>query len=529
MNSLPGQRKRSRVACEPCRERKRKCNGENPCITCSNWGYSCHYDAKPGSEGKKSSPSATKSQKTTEFQSVLHCIEANSGAAFVRRMGLKVDPANAPELNVFGWNIGARKLPSGRSVCTLPTVDILSRTDMEALANTYFNKVDPCYGFIDSRIFFQRLDARWQSPMTSNAYDSVLSGVAALGCLFSERSATIAEVHLVESARSILDTEMAEPPTLDSVTGWMLRVVYLRMTASPHVSWIASSTLMHLIEASGLHLDSPYETVLFRGAPCDIDIQRRLVGVAQHLNMWISYDLGVSRVSFQGGLPSLPSPRPENYTNELFSLIPASASLDPEQSPTDKDLEALLLQTLRRTHTQPPSVLAQCNLVLCLIRRLRALDFRIPANARDSVLALLKKGLHAASSMVAACCPWHHIANVPFHIICILLDLETAESLQLLSEAMQTLALVASTYDTSVMREAHSTARLLVFLFQKRRGDEFMFTTLLNEPATNGYQQFTSGSEELSWLEGLVADMPSMQGVDLGQLQMDMLDPAALS
>lgn len=439
-------------------------------------------------------------------------------------MGLKVDPANAPKLNVFSWNTGPRQLPSGRPVHASPVVDVVSRAEMEALAGIYFTKVDPCYGFIEEPRFRQQLDARWQSPRTSDVYDSVFAGIAAIGCLFSERKPIITELHLVECARTILEGEIGEVPNLDFVTGWTLRVIYMRMAALPHAAWIASCTLMHLIEASGLHLDSPYETVLFHdGAQYDLEIQRRLVGVAQHLNMWMSYDLGVSRVSVQGGLPSLPSPRPGDFTTELLGLITVTASLGPDKTPTDKDLETILIQTLRRTHTQAPSVLAQCNLALCLLRRLQASNLHVATN---EVLALLKKGLHAARSMVTTCSPWHHVANIPFHTICMLLEMDTHESLQVLPEAMQTLGLVASTYDTSTMREAYSTARLLVFLFQKRRGDEALFlTALLDEQEPIAYQQFGSGSEELSWLEGLVADMPSMQGVDLGQLQMDMLDP----
>ncbi|KAF4181652.1 hypothetical protein CNMCM7927_000531 [Aspergillus lentulus] len=235
-------------------------------------------------------------REPAELQGVIRSMEANSGAAFIRRMGLKVDPANAPKLNLFGWNIGPRQLPSGSGpICAYPIVDILSRTALESLASVYFSKVHPCYGFIDRQQFYERVDARWGSPLARDQYDSVLSGVAALGSLFSELSPTITELHLVEAARSILDVNgLSGAPSLDFVAGWTLRVVYMRMTATPHSAWIASSTLMHLIEAAGLHLESSFETVLSSGTQCDQDLQRRLVGVAQHLNMWISYDIAAS-------------------------------------------------------------------------------------------------------------------------------------------------------------------------------------------------------------------------------------------
>lgn len=45
--SEPGtsQHKRSRIrmACFPCRDKKLKCNGKQPCDTCQSKGYDCHY------------------------------------------------------------------------------------------------------------------------------------------------------------------------------------------------------------------------------------------------------------------------------------------------------------------------------------------------------------------------------------------------------------------------------------------------------------------------------------------------------
>jgi hypothetical protein len=58
-------------------------------------------------------------------------------------------------------------------------------------------------------------------------------------------------LHLVEAARSILDINgFSGAPSLDFLARWTLRIVYMRMTAPPHSAWIASSTLMHLIESS---------------------------------------------------------------------------------------------------------------------------------------------------------------------------------------------------------------------------------------------------------------------------------------
>ena len=530
------KRKRSRLACGPCRERKRKCNGREPCITCTEWGYGCYFEAprKQATLEPVKRPTSVPNDGEPDDSGLARRLEANSGAAFVRKLGLKIDPTKAPKLNLFGWNTGTRQLSSQSDVAlALPITDITSLEHMKSLAQVYFEKVDPCYGFVGSRQFYERLDTRWNLPLTSTTYDSVLGGVAALGCLFSQRTATITELHLVSLARSVLEGHhLAGPPSVDFVTGWLLRLVYRRMTDSPHSVWLAGSTLMHLVEASGLHPESP--SGLLPSADCETDLQRRLVGVVHHLNAWTSFDLGLSRVLFQkNDLPLLPTLRPGDYTVELLGLLPASVSLDPGN---DVDLIEILREVLKGTHTQPPSVLAQTNLVLCILRRLHHQNIDISSDLTDHVLVLLENAVNCARQLAIECCPWHHVANVPFHIICVLLVLDTRSSLAILPEAMRCLSLVASLYDTETMRTACSTACLLVLLHQQRRKDDI---AIFDETLKAHQQQWQSTStpeidpsaEDHSWLGELVADLPGLQRDDLEQfLNADMTDhPSFLS
>ena len=540
------KRKRSRIACEPCRERKRKCNGSKPCETCTEWGYDCYYDSQPRHKHPSSedAPARPAPRPISPLRStspnphdLVRRLEANSGAAFVRRMGLKIDSAKAPRLSLFGWNIGKRQLSAALNgvVPLLPIVEITSLEHMRSLAQIYFEKIDPCYGFINRHQFSERLEARWQSPQIIDLYDSVLGGIAALGCLFSQRNMTVTELHLVESARRTLEAyTLLNAPPIDHLTGWTLRVVYLRMTDSPHATWIASSILMHLVEAAGLHLGPSADTLLSHSTitSCDPDIGRRLFGVAEHLNMWTSYDLGLSRVSFQKDTaPTAPLRRPGDYTHELLGLLPVSASLDPGKSrDDDMHLEATLVEIINGSHSEPPSIMAQCNLVLCLLRRLRIQNPEIFPSLANQVLELLKRGLSCSRKMAMTCSPWHHMANVPFHITCILLVMDTRSSLAILPEAVQTLKLVADTYDTETMREAWSTACLLIMLYYQRRKDDvavFTETLGIEQQAVQAGTSFQGApsTEMHSWLEALVTDLPGLQGVDLDQfLNTEVLD-----
>ncbi|KOS44716.1 hypothetical protein ACN38_g4396 [Penicillium nordicum] len=541
-------RKRSRLACTLCQSRKRKCSGGQPCSTCAQTGAECQYNARKKRARSHSLYQASLSERPTDgwsnavpntisgtasatvqasprrastSEGVTHSLQANSGAAFVRKLGLKIDPAHAPRLQLFAWNVGERMLSPELSSAlpsmpvTAPTpaniTKILSQEEMRRLAAIYFEKVDPCYKFLDRKMIFTRVSKRWESssPIDSEEqpYDAVLCGVAAFGYLFSRREIIAMELRLIDTARILLDKSIlaAETPSIEIVTGWVLRAAYLRMTASPHAAWMASCTLMHLIEAAGLHLETsdPEAIDLLQESPpgicgsqdgdighqgtSDPETRRRLFGMARHLNTWISFDLGRSRVVLHGATALSPTSTPQSRKPaqqapprvpraELFHLLPLSENLDPTgPSPQDlPELETALTSVLDLLYSEPSLILVQCNLILCIYRRLRALNPHGPlsSNLLDRVLALAGRGLRAARGMVASTCPWHQVANVPFQVVCSLLAIDNRAALALLADAMLTLREVLAAYDTPSMREAYSTAYLLIALHQRRKEDD---------------------------------------------------------
>lgn len=535
-------RKRARKACEPCRQRKRKCNGAQPCGSCVRFEYDCYYQTR-AREPVVETPNLSANQLpgptsrlTPKDRSFVQSLEANSGAAFVRRLGLAIDPANAPRSHLFAWNAGPRSVSSAPQG-SVPTriVDIISKTDIRFLASVYFDKIDPCYGFIDRDSFFQHVGARWSSPLATDAYDAVLCGVAALGSYFSRQTPASVEASLIQLARSIIENDFAsEVPSMDIITGWVCRVVYLRMTAAPLTAWVASCTAMHLIEAAGLHceLSNIPKTVLSPDIIGDPDIRRRIVGVAQHLNTWISFDLGLPRVSFQQQpTNSIPlSAKPGDYTDKLLSLLPVSASLDPSEPQDDSNLHSTLLQLVQSNDHQPPLIMAQCNLLLCILRRIHGqrthlLSKVMDEPGMDAVIAFMRKALWAARTMADTINPWHNMANVPFQIICILLVIDSRASLRLLKEAIQTLHHLTSTFDTSILREACSTARLLLWLHHKRRSEDVNIVgdvLALDVPKPMAVDVGTdvpaaSSEVELAWIDNLTAGMPSLHDIDIDQ------------
>lgn len=476
----------------------------------------------------------------------IRSLEANSGSAFVKRLGLN-EITNTPRLHLFAWNVGERAAKPNSVPDSI--LNIVSLEDIRSLAAVYFSRVAPCYNFIEKEKFLQRMEARWLEASinlnVTDPFDVVLCGVAALALLFSQQTAPEVELQLVELARVKLEESATNmPPSLDTATGWLLRVTYLRMTGKPYTAWIASCSCMHVIEAVGLHLDQPTSAV-FTGGPIenlDPDIRQRLFGVAQHLNIWISFDVGKTRVALPGcdDAVAVPmAPEKEEFTGHLLRLLPMAKILDPDRTADGLDLVSSLKNVVELMHTEGPLILAQCNLMLCIYRRLGAQDSIIPNHLLDQMLNLAVKGLKSAETLAAGHCPWHHVANVPFQLVCMLLTIDTKASLSLLREAMNTLGFVASIYDTATMREAYSTAYLLIIMHQRRKEEDAKAlgdilglhsgVVAQKGPGIPGTSSLNDSptAPGIPWLEDLITDLPSLRNFDLEQFLVEDLGATA--
>ncbi|KAL4957526.1 hypothetical protein BDW69DRAFT_180590 [Aspergillus filifer] len=554
-------RKRSRIACTSCQSRKRKCSGDQPCTTCAQFGADCHYDLLsrkkkdlrhflPQAQSAASSllsPATVQNDIASRRQHdpsnpaalaglLLKALEANSGAAFVRRLNPKNDIAGASKLHLFGWNVGARYptpdwAQALASVKPRAIVEIVSQDEMRSLAGIFFEKVDLCYPFIDRDILLRQISRRWL-PSSSEAlgygpYDAVLCGVAAFGYLFSRRQASATELQLVESARVILEQGLQSEPLspLETATGWVLRVAYLRMTTTAHAAWMASCSLMHLIEATNMHIEPTSNIALDRASTstsgsCNPETRRRLFAMARHLNVWISFELGRSRVVLQGAtsLPPSPHPIPPTAPNgassppietktDIFNLLPISESLDPNEAQNISTLETTLSDVLTVNPANAPLTLVQCNLTLCIYRRLRSLNSTISPDHLDLILSLASRGLTAASELVAQTSPWHQVANVPFQVIVTLLAIDTRASLGMLGRAVRVLGEVAQVYDTETMREAYTTAYLMVAMHQKRKEEDLR---VIKDVLT--FNPSSASTSSVSVPQGVSPTVPAVQG-----------------
>ena len=400
---------------------------------------------------------------------------ASSGVAFPRMLGINVDAGDAPRLHSFAWNVGIRSEPpiAHTDITQIVTFGILQR-----LADVYFERVHPIYGILSQEDFNERAIKRWSATRIGDDFDLVCCGVVALGSLFLFEPSNVQEAELVEHAKLTLESTV-KFPTMDRITAWILRTLYLRLTTRPHIAWISSCVTMQLIEVVGIHQDVLTISVVHpQTSPMeerDVELQRRLFWVARSLNAFISYENGFSPVHLPTVTCKSILPRKDDYTHELMDLYLAWEKVYSQELSSRSSLEELLeiIQQIELHHDG--LILHQTNLAFCIYRRLRLRNSKFSKKGLDILIAMGNDGLKAVHSMIYSYLPWWHIAMVPFQFVCVLLAIDSRDSLHYVGEAMQTLEAVTRKFDTHVMREALLTAGLLVRKWKKRKEEEIGF------------------------------------------------------
>ena len=248
-----------------------------------------------------------------------------------------------------------------------------------------------------------------------------------------------------------------------------------------------------------------------------------MFGVAQHLNTWMSFDIGRSRVALPNADMELPSPRSGDATTELLALLPFSRDLDPNAMTNVESLELALNKVLDRSHSIRPTILAQTNLMLTICRRLRTLNHSIAGDLSNKVLGLTVLAIRSVESMVETNDPWNHVVNIPFQVICMMLSLDTPAAIAQLPPAVKCLRNVAAVYPTNATQEALRTACLLISLHQKRKEADSKalldVVQFYSPTAASDYSAFATSrtgddNVDFDWLSDLVPGLHDFQPVD---------------
>lgn len=502
--ALPHKRQRVRKACVPCRERKRKCNGKSPCEMCVAYGYVCHYidsrvpsaspqvqqvgETSPDTESRpfvlpgihrNEQPQPINTQNVTS-QNIVDPTKSrytiqHSAVAFPRCLGLELRSTNPPRLHSFAWHCGIRPEENPNSHALLS--DLVTKEEYYRISKVYFSVVHPIFDVVNPEQLAKNVEKYWDGDVKTLEYGAVIAGVIALGSFFMGSLGHPREMDIVQYAKGILDDPtFSRIPTVEQVSAWVLRTIYLRATSRPHVAWLASCVTIHLSEAIGLHHEIDREDIAIsnnvppKRTTVVSEHTRRLFWCAWSINTILSYDYGRSSVTLNRITCKPVKETDGNFTAHLVAL----AHLIPQDSVNAN--AAQLLQALAAVHESPNAhpflSLTKGDISLSLYRRLRLLNHILDKNVVLQIIDIGNTALSAAYALVKLDQAWWNVLSTSFQYVCVLLAIDTPESLSHVATAMKTLDNITQILGTHIAFEAQKTAKLLLEDSMKKKRQE---------------------------------------------------------
>ncbi|OQE37739.1 hypothetical protein PENCOP_c009G00090 [Penicillium coprophilum] len=534
MSTRIAKRKRARKACIPCHQRKRKCDTEYPCGTCTTYEYNCRYvdddtsgiaggnihallqGERVGVEGGSSTASRAAAPATSDSpDSWSHIAQGSRGAdgsttrspnavagastvtttatgifdeqksryagasaamAFPHILSVALGSDTPPEMHSFAYNFGIRPEEASNAHGLLGK--LISEEDLALFSGVFFSVMAPIADYLDPKVYAQRCRAYYHGSGGSVvAFGAVAAGAAALGSFLSPNKHP-RESDLVQYAKAILDDPVSlRLLGIDHIIAWALRVFYLRATTRPDTAWVASCTAMHLCEAVGLH-DEENIKKMASVAGHDADRLRRIFWISWAGHNLLSYEYDRSSVRFgtvtcQAILPTSGSVADQFV--QIAQIIPAPNS--PFQlgwqppTPQEEVFERLrALDKLQFSH--PFLVVTKADIAFCFYRRI----YQIKMGISDEIVKLL---IHSGNAAVEAAEQlanqgllfWNAIGSV-FQYACILLAIDTPAASVHIATAFKGLENLAKAADTGLTRKALSMARQLLALSMAKKRKE---------------------------------------------------------
>jgi hypothetical protein len=241
---------------------------------------------------------------------------------------------------------------------------------------------------------------------------------------------------------------------------------------------------MHIAEATGLHQDMSNISIVSPAAPemgsCESEIRRRLFWVAWSLNRVLSYEYGRSSVDLPNSNVQAIDNDDESVTHQyvaLANMLPGD-DLDVHDQESARALYKSLTAINALETDSNEIVLMKADLAFCIYRRLRlsqGTSAGVSSAAASLVIQIGLDALPASSDLASQHLPWWTVISVPFQLLCVLLAIDSRESLSHVAEAMEALEEVGKCWDTHMVREAVGSASFLVKLSRKRKEEDMKF------------------------------------------------------
>lgn len=501
----PGGESRHRVlrACEPCKTRKKRCDGTQPCATCVRFQYECYFSLESQSRLKRARIEVpTQEQPTDDVDGPSSKIrpeaqqhaertgrqtkrsrEAISYAGFNRILSNRLqgqresDQSDHPK--AFAPFSGVST--GGEPNLTNTLTSALSMEQMQRLAASFTESVHPVYTFIRPIVAQEAIASRFAS-MGTGSHDIVLLGIAALGSLFGDGFAATQETRHVTLARHLqcfIDAEASRTviPSLNLIAALLLQTLYLRSVARPYATWISICTAMHsiaIMETSikDLATTERYQDLCFE--------PRQMLWIARLLNTWIANEHGRPPVqtpiddSLVPPMPSDPvSATPEEQMIYLYHISEALSPENHQSYPDGPEASIAKLAALEAQQCHDGVLLSRTIMAFCFYRLLRASETAdLKKHTFTHLVEIGLDGLQAARRLAQDQKPWWHIANLPFQFLSAMLVMDTASSYAQIPAALQVFEDVAQAMPSSAITEALNLVKKLVALSRLQKTEQ---------------------------------------------------------
>ncbi|KAJ5905295.1 uncharacterized protein N7473_002211 [Penicillium subrubescens] len=499
---------------------------------CQGYGYECEYESGasksptkrpipseesssrlPEKLARLASPQSTLRQNTdSSTPGILEPSKARyvgrySSIAFPLYVGLEVQATKLPRLHSFAYHSGIRKEPP--CAVTHQISEKFPWDTTRGLIEVYTATIHPIFGFLDMDKFYARCEKHWHGQPQDMAFEAIASGVLALASLLNGNLNQDMEIWLVLHAKEILeDCSISRFPSLEQIAAWILRAIYVRCTGRPHVTWLTTCTIMHLIEATGLHHTSDFMLQTTGNLAPRPEVSNTIIRTAQvatclHIVIAFEYGRSIMTVNRQTLESNLQSTHEGDLTPQMCSLVAAVLPVTHatrDSADTTEEILSALEKVVNISVSHDFLLLLRADLALGIYRRLRVTDSKPQQIPNDRVITVGAAALPAARRLVSQGRVWWNIIGTVFQFACALLAMDTSSSCDMLVKAMDTLEFVVDSLDTHLAREALSTARQLAraALDNKRKGVEALERVVGPSPNSTGAQKEHPLPQDLS-------------------------------
>ncbi|WBW73397.1 c6 zinc finger domain protein [Schizosaccharomyces osmophilus] len=520
------KRTRARKACIVCHRKKRKCNGTFPCSNCQKLRYQCEY--APETVKSRELQSQNSQQETEKIDSrVLEPYDSKSTTTkpvianedfsfpknsetnksfnqegikrpvcFADIIGDRLGVSSSKNYKPYAWNLGSRAYPKWSKRTSI--TKYFSQDQCRFYASIYFEDVNPIFGLLDSTTFFPKLKSVWNTNMEEE-FEALICIVVLLGSYFSHTNSLASELEfsLIELSENLLKPEtfpMGMNPTITKIVTWMLKSVYLRNIADPADAWLASCTSMHLIETLCIKFDlfenqeNSYEGNLFNN---DFLSLSNIIMISEAFHRVLAMEIEAAPVKLSR-LKSRFLVDGENLQSQSNHLVQLAKVL-PEPEETNEESQVTMVETVQKISgfsQEQPNVIALLKAAVSfhMYRKLILTSFHLDGTTSGTILKITDEALDRCLILCDKGLGWWNVLDVPFHGICVLLSMDTKESLLLIPKAYGVLKTVVKTFNTIPSQSALQVSSELCYaLRNKKLGEANILDMEEDEGSTRSY------------------------------------------